>query len=239
MVLQAQGLALDRITSVFIDDGGVLNDNSVRAAQWRRLVGEYLAPRLGGRPEAWAAANVGAFDRSWKRYLEHVESAGDARGIERWIRADRALWLADMCTQVGVAAPADPTEYAIESGTWVAERVRAEIPGAIAAVNWLRGRGLALHTASGALSWELAPYLRGMGILDRFDHLYGPDLVDTYKNGPHFYEALMADSGSRADRAVVVDDSDKVRAWASSLGIVAFASLQEMREALEGAPPSS
>jgi FMN phosphatase YigB (HAD superfamily) len=233
VVLQAQGLAVDRITTVFIDDGGVLNDNEARAPQWRRLLGEYLVPRLGGTAEAWARANIGAFDRSWKRYVEHVENAGDARGIERWVREERAVWLADMCAQVGVVVPSNASEYAIETGTWVSERVRSEIPGATDAVRWLHGRGLVLHTASGGLSWELEPYLRGMRILDRFDHLYGPDLVDRYKNGPHFYEAILEDAGVLPGEAAVVDDGDKVRGWAGSLGVRTFASLAALREALD------
>ena len=211
----------------------MLSDNEARAAQWRRLLGQYLAPRLGGTPEDWAAANVGAFERSWKRYVEHVEGAGDARGIEGWIRRDRALWLADMCAQVGIAVPPDPSGYATRAGTWVAERVQADIPGAIATVKWLHARGLVLHTASGGLSWELEPYLRGMGILDRFDRLYGPDLVDTYKNGPHFYSALLTDARVAPETAAVVDDGAHVRAWAASLGIRTFGALSELRKGLD------
>ena len=218
---------------VFIDDGGVLNDNDVRAPQWRRLLGEYLTPRLGGSREAWAAANVGAFERSWARYLAQVEGAGDARGIERWIRDDRRSWLIDMCEQVGVGVPSDPSAYAIEAGAWVSERVRADIPGAIDTVRWLHARGLTLNTASGGLSWELEPYLRGMGIRELFDHLYGPDLVDRYKNGPYFYEALLADAEVDTDAAVVVDDGEKVRGWARDAGLRTFDSLAALRTALD------
>lgn len=226
-------MAVAAVRVVFIDDGGVLNDNEARASQWRRLLGEYLAPRLGGTPEAWAAANVGAFERSWARYLAQVDAAGTRGGIEGWIREDRRRWLVDMCEQVGVAAPPDPGMYAVAVGAWVAERVRASIPGAVETVKWLHGRGLTLNTASGALSWELEPYLRGMGILDRFDHLYGPDLVDRYKNGPHFYAALLADSGADPASAAVVDDGDRMRGWAASLGLRTYASLAALRVALD------
>lgn len=41
------------IKAIFIDDGGVMNDNAVRGPQWQRLIGEYLAPRLGGSGAAW------------------------------------------------------------------------------------------------------------------------------------------------------------------------------------------
>ena len=136
-----------------------------------------------------------------------------------------------MCEQVGVEPPADPQGYAIATGLWVSERVRAAVPGAIEHVRWLHERGLTLHTASGALSWELEPYLRGMGVRDRFARLYGPDLLDTYKNGPHFYRALLSDSGARRERSVVVDDGEHVRGWAASVGLRTYPSLGALREA--------
>lgn len=98
-------MALSQIRVVFVDDGGVLNDNEVRAPQWRRLLGEYVVPRLGGTPLAWAAANARAFERSWARFVAQMASAGDSGGVERWTRSERARWLVDMCEQVGVAAP--------------------------------------------------------------------------------------------------------------------------------------
>ena len=33
---------------IFLDDGGVMNDNNTRALQWQRLVSEFFAPLLGG-----------------------------------------------------------------------------------------------------------------------------------------------------------------------------------------------
>ena len=224
-------MALAGLRVVFIDDGGVLNDNERRAPEWRRLLGEYLAPRLGGAPEAWGAANRPVFERAWARYMERMKS-GSYRGIDAWIRADRERWLVDMCEIVGVAPPPDPAAFAIETGTWVSERVRADIPGAIDAVRDLAARGLRLHMASGGLSWELAPYLRGMGIRDHFERLYGPDLVDTTKSGPPYYEAILADSGTDTRTAVVVDDSADARGWAASVGMRTFTSLADLREAL-------
>jgi len=47
---------------VFLDDGGVLNDNDRRAVEWRRLLGEFFAPRLGGTPEAWGEDFLYAID---------------------------------------------------------------------------------------------------------------------------------------------------------------------------------
>jgi phosphoglycolate phosphatase-like HAD superfamily hydrolase len=225
-------LALTDIRVVFVDDGGVLNDNHARAPQWRRLLGEYFVPRLGGTPEAWAAANTGAFERSWSRFIEMVAHAGESGGVDRWVREERARWLSDMCEQVGVATPGDAESSGVAASIWVSERVKSEIPGAVDAVRQLAHSGLVLHTASGGLSWELDPYLRSMGIRQLFGRLYGPDLVDRYKNGPHYHAAILADSGSDPEHAAVVDDSAEARAWAGAVGMRSYASLPEVVAAL-------
>ena len=61
-------LATRDVTQLFIDDGGVLNDNERRGAEWRRLIGEYLSPRLGGEPPVWGEANRIVGDEQWKRF---------------------------------------------------------------------------------------------------------------------------------------------------------------------------
>ena len=53
---------------IFLDDGGVLNDNERRAVEWQRLIGKYLSPRLGGEPLRWAEANRVVFAEQWKRF---------------------------------------------------------------------------------------------------------------------------------------------------------------------------
>ncbi len=58
----------DRELVVFLDDGGVMNDNRMRGPAWQRLVAEYFAPRLGGEPAAWAAANRVAVEREMDYY---------------------------------------------------------------------------------------------------------------------------------------------------------------------------
>jgi hypothetical protein len=70
---------------IFLDDGGVMNDNNVRALQWQRLVGEYFVPLLGGSPEAWSRANRVVTDRlfepdAWRR---RVQAAADYRSFDR------------------------------------------------------------------------------------------------------------------------------------------------------------
>ena len=49
---------LSGIEAIFIDDGGVMNDNERRGQQWLRFLAEYLVPRFGGDHRAWEAANL-------------------------------------------------------------------------------------------------------------------------------------------------------------------------------------
>ncbi len=85
---------------IFLDDGGVMNDNNVRALQWQRLVGEYFVPLLGGSPEAWSRANRVVTGRlfepdAWRR---RVQAAADYRSFDRDYQVE---WLGGMCELVG------------------------------------------------------------------------------------------------------------------------------------------
>jgi FMN phosphatase YigB (HAD superfamily) len=57
-----------------------------------------------------------------------------------------------------------------------------------------------------------------MRVRDAFEGLYGPDLIDTVKNGPEYYERVFADAGVPAEDAMVVDDSPAALGWASEVG---------------------
>jgi phosphoglycolate phosphatase len=125
-----------------------------------------------------------------------------------------------MCAFVGVPRP--PEEDAIrlsrEASAWITSQVRAAFPGAAETVRLLHGRGYTLNTASGEPSYDLKTYLSTMGLADCFDRLYGPDLVNTFKIGPEFYESLMADAGVAHEDAIFVDDSHEAASWAVEAG---------------------
>ncbi|MCE7740341.1 MAG: hypothetical protein KAU62_16055 [Candidatus Heimdallarchaeota archaeon] len=36
--------------SILFDDGGVMNDNTLRGIQWQKLVGEFFSHKYGGEP---------------------------------------------------------------------------------------------------------------------------------------------------------------------------------------------
>lgn len=199
-----------------------MNDNDQRGPQWRRLLAEFFVPRLGGTPEAWSDANRAVIDAWWPRFVAHLQTATD--GVVPWLRAEDRGWLLDMCARVDVAPPAesDVDDLVQASHRYVGERCRSAYPDAAPAVRSLAREGLALHTASGEDAAQLHSYLRGMGLRDLFSRLYGPDLIDRWKNGPGYYAAIIADCGIDPADAVVVDDSPDALGWATACGFRAI-----------------
>ena len=206
---------------VFLDDGGVLNDNECRAVEWRRLIGEYLSPRLGGTAEAWGEANRVVFDAQWQRFEVWREQAAPEEWDFFTSGEERQRWLREMCQHVGVTAPTGEgcLRLAMETEEYVLPRVRAAYPGAVDAVRELNVTGYRLSTASGQSSGELVHYLTGMDILSCFsERLYGPDLLRTRKASSLFYERIFADADIAPALAVVVDDSPEAVRWAAEVG---------------------
>jgi hypothetical protein len=165
---------------IFLDDGGVMNDNRTRALQWQRLVGEYFVPLLGGSPEAWSRANRLVTDRlfepdAWRR---RVHAAADYRSFDRDYQVK---WLRGMCGLVGIETP--PAEECLRlarrAAAFITRRVQAAFPGVGDTVRALHRQGYRLHTASGESSLDLEGYLQAMRVRDCFGRLYGPDLIDT------------------------------------------------------------
>ncbi len=72
--------------------------------------------------------------------------------------------------------------------------------------------------ASGESSSDLEGYLRTLGVRDRFTRLYGPDLINTMKGGPDFYEQMLADVHVAPADAIIVDDSRAAVGWAAQVG---------------------
>jgi hypothetical protein len=95
---------------IFLDDGGVLNDNSIRGGEWRRLVGEFFPSRLGGTSEQWSEANRAVFDGLWQKWFDAKAKGGLVDTYHEWSRAYQLDWLKQMAEQVGVAVPPDEAE---------------------------------------------------------------------------------------------------------------------------------
>ena len=204
---------------IFLDDGGVMNDNDVRGPQWQRLVGEYFPPILGGAPEAWADANRTYMEQMFDaaQWEARLQAYPDYGAFDAAYQLD---WINGMCAIVGVPAP--PAEAAIalahQASAHIIPRVRSALPGAIDAILAVQAAGYTLHTASGESSRELNSYLQGMGVRHCFSRLYGPDLVNHHKVGPAYYSRLLADCGVAADTALILDDRPTVAGWIAAAG---------------------
>jgi FMN phosphatase YigB (HAD superfamily) len=201
---------------VFLDDGGVLNDNDRRAVEWRRLLGEFFAPRLGGTPEAWGEANRGVYEGIWDdwRRLQH---RGEEPGPSWWPDQDER-WLGGMCERVGVPVPADVQATVRASRAHVMAHIDCAYPDAAPAMREMHALGIRLHLASGGQTDELEPYLRRMGVWELIDRPYGTDLLGANKVGRRYYERIVEDSGVDPRSAVVVDSDAEPLEWAEAVG---------------------
>jgi HAD superfamily hydrolase (TIGR01509 family) len=216
---KAEERAVMHPQALFLDDGGVLNDNALRGPQWHRLMGEFFPPRLGGAASAWAHAN--------RAVITEVESPA-AVAVRRdsflaYADYDRALladWLSGMIQLVGVDAPPPDliVPLALEATAVATRRVQSAYPEAVATILALHARGYRLSTASAGPSYVLEGYLTGMGVREYFLRLYGPDLVNAHKDSPDYYPRLFADCGVAPARALVVDDSPAAVARARAAG---------------------
>jgi len=125
-----------------------------------------------------------------------------------------------MCKLVGIEIPPEEEclRLARHAAAFITRRVRAAFPGVVDTIRTLHHQGYPLHTASGESSPDLAGYLQAMGVSDCFGRLYGPDLIETLKEGPAYYERIFADLGIAAADALVVDDSPRTIEWATQVG---------------------
>ncbi len=221
---------------LLLDDGGVMNDNRLRRAQWQQRVGEFFVPLLGGTLAAWAEANRIVVTHLFEpaNWQARVRSAPDYASFEHAYWLD---WLAGMCRLVGITPPPaeECVELAEQAEAYITRRVRTAFPGAVEAIRELYARGYTLHTASGESSATLQGYLEGMGVRECFGRLYGPDLLNTLKETPAYYERLFADAQLTPGNVLVVDDSPRVLAWAREQGATTVLVSAGRQQALEGA----
>ncbi|MEO9254832.1 MAG: HAD family hydrolase [Tepidiformaceae bacterium] len=202
---------------VFLDDGGVMNDNAIRAPQWRRLLGEVMPQFLGGTPEQWAEANRVQFPRLWADLEPRLAEFGSQADYQREYDL---RWLDLMCSYIGIETPQEDRARMIadEATRYISMRLHCEYPDAVDAIRSLHRASFELHTASGTRSWELESYLQGMGVRDCLGTLFGPDLVDVMKGSPEYYRRIFDKVGIDPASAVILDDSPKACAWAEQAG---------------------
>ena len=186
---------------LFIDDGGVMNDSRAGAsAQWRALVGEFFAPRLGGTAEAWAAANcaVSSEHAETAAWTARMQAVPDYAGFDRLYLRD---WLQGMCENVGVPAPPE------EEGRALARQITAAIPpqidwaypGAEDAIRRCTPAATRCTRLRRVLGQTWKRYLERHGRARLFrPALWQRDWSPRLKMGPQFYTRIFAHAGRRA-----------------------------------------
>ena len=205
---------------LFLDDGGVLNDNAVRGRQWQQLVGEFFPSILGGTPQAWSDANRVVAQQLWERHTQALRGRRVDCDYQAFYRQYELAWLRGMCEFVRVQTPGEmeSLKLARRASDYITRRVRSACPGAIETVRELYTRGYELYTASGAHSSDLQGYLEGMGIRDCFIRLYGPDWINTLKEGREYYDRIFVHASVSPADVLVIDDSPPAIQWAAEAG---------------------
>jgi phosphoglycolate phosphatase-like HAD superfamily hydrolase len=223
---------LSHVEAIFLDDGGTVSDNDRRAPQYRAILGEYLAPRLGGQPSQWSDANAAVIAGSMDAFEEFPLDGGYLAARRIHITS----WLRDMCYLVGVDAPTDEDEcadLAIATHRYVWARIECEISGAADAIRQLNEMGYQLYMGSGTESIDLDATLRGMGVRELFTETYGTDLIDTWKGSRLYYDGVLADAGISPENALFIDDSNRCVSWAVEAGAAAALISAERPESTE------
>jgi phosphoglycolate phosphatase-like HAD superfamily hydrolase len=166
--------------TILLDLGGVITDKRQQAEQWRSLVGAYFAPRLGRTPQEWNTAH--------RIVTQRLADQGEVlqQATPDFITFHDTYdysWLSGMCEllDLPILAPEDCLALAEAAIASLSAQIQAVLPGAVEAIQTLHSQGYALHTASGAASFEIAGYLEAAGVRSCFNRCYGADLINTFK----------------------------------------------------------
>jgi len=213
-------ITLEKYKVLFLDDGGVMNDNDLRAPQWRELVAQYFAPRYGGSIDDWKNANKEVFNQLFERYERTIKENPMIDFNEFW-KLEQIRWLTEMFKMVQISAPAynQCAKITQKASEWITSHVRSAYPGVVETIKFLKKTDITLCTASGEVSWELKGYLTGMGVLDCFHRLYGPDIINRLKASQSFYQRILDDMQLHPSEVIVIDDSSDYLSMAFELGI--------------------
>ena len=202
------------LRAVFLDVDGVLLDPARTTAEWMRLMGDVLAPAVGGSPADWGRANGAIFPTLF-------------RDRDRWrdddpLISDRnfdILLLTEMCRFLGHAPP-DPEaarELFVEVSVYVCRRADCAFPATIDVIREL-ALSYDVHLATGNPSWRMEPLLEQWGVRDLIGVAAGTDLVRVMKDSPQFHPSVFALAGVAPENAVVVDDDPEQVRRACALG---------------------
>jgi FMN phosphatase YigB (HAD superfamily) len=192
---------------ILFDDGGVLNDNAIRAPQWKAYCGEFFHSRFGGDPEVWGEAN--------QKVIMSLMDPKDAKEINEdyitFYTNFKSDWVIKMFEEAGRSLPPKVEHEKIFDTTveYVWPKVQSAIPGIIESIKILYSKGFVLYTSTGLPSREIRMVLEGMGIKQFFSGFYGPDLINTRKSSSNFFEAIFNDIKMDSEKTIVIEDQPR------------------------------
>jgi FMN phosphatase YigB (HAD superfamily) len=194
--------------TIFFDDGGVLNDNSIRAPQWKAFCGEFFHSKFGGDPEMWAEAN-----QKTMMALE-IYGMGPKEIINDYLiyySRFKSEWIIKMFEEARRSVPPITEHERIFDTTleYVWPKVHSAIPGIIETIKTLYSKGFVLYSSTALASREIKMVLEGMGIKHLFSGFYGPDLINTWKFSSNFFEAIFKDIKLEPKKAIVIEDKPR------------------------------
>lgn len=202
-----------RVSAVFLDVDGVINDHALNPGMWDSLMGDVLAPALGATPADWGRVNRIVFPAIWAQ--QHTWGIDP---IVR-IRTEARLIVTGMCEALALPAPAPEACFELwrEVDLYIAASGKAAFPLAAGAIRDLAGLA-AVHTATGNPSWRVNALLGALGVSEHVGFRAGPDLVAIWKNSREYYERVMAGAGVAPAEALVIDDTGECLAFAMQAG---------------------
>ncbi len=204
---------LAAVTAVFFDIDGVILDPARTPPEWGRLIGDVLAPALGGTVADWGRVNHYVIGDLMAGYSHTTGDPVEAelQFATRWIRT--------LCRELSIIPPGDAeaARLAMLTEVHVCTHTTAAFPAASAVIEALRP-SYALHTATGNFSWRVDALLTNLGVLDHFEVRSGPDRVGASKTTARFYERTIAAAGVAPSSTLIVDDNPHALELAASIG---------------------
>jgi FMN phosphatase YigB (HAD superfamily) len=196
--------------SIFLDDGGVINDNKLRGPQWWKLIAEFFIPRYGKTYEEWKEANLFFLDKEIK-YWDDILDKNELIDMPKFIEEYNVRWATIMFEYLEIPIPSreDCIKISIEASDWIMPKVKSAFEGMNEVVRYL-GKHFDLFTSSGASYRTLTTFFKAQGIETSFKKILGSDTIGVFKSHPSYFDRLFSISGVNPKNSIVIDDKEKV-----------------------------
>lgn len=202
---------------LLLDFDGVINDPKAMLRQYGSVVAQAMSKKFGGEPAKWLEAHniVMKAMVTWSSDI-----ADEVRGeYHLYYREENRRWIVAMFRYLKLEPPdemesqklADRLRYIVPM------QIQTPLPGGVEAVRHLHHSRHRLVLSSAGCFAHCKGALKGLGLLDKFDGIYGTDLLNTFKDGPGYFDRLLDAEDLEPQECIVVDDKPKVLAWARDL----------------------